>query len=124
GSTGNMTTGGNAAVYATRTQTAVGYFNCPTRRPAILYPTPSYVVTGCNNYTQAGIQHPGTQGEGDYAVSAEELHDHPYTGGASPQDNPITYAKVDPPNAYYLGPGGWFAWAPAGAHESRGVIYW
>jgi prepilin-type N-terminal cleavage/methylation domain-containing protein/prepilin-type processing-associated H-X9-DG protein len=124
GSTGNSTTGGNPAIYAARIQTAVSFFNCPTRRAAKLYPTPSYTMTGTCNFNYAGVPYPATQTEGDYAVNAEELHDHPYTGASSPQDSAITYAKVDPPNTYYVGPGGWFAYAPAGANESRGVVYY
>jgi prepilin-type N-terminal cleavage/methylation domain-containing protein/prepilin-type processing-associated H-X9-DG protein len=123
GATGSVSRGGDARVYAARTATAVGYYICPTRRKAIPYPTPSYVVTGVTNYNLAGISHPALQGESDYAANAEEGHDHPYTGGASPHDSQITYAVVDPPNTYYQGSAGWFAWAPYGAAESRGVIF-
>ena len=121
GARGDFRDGGNASVYAKRTSTAVGYYICPTRRKVQLYPTPSYVSS--TNYRIAGVPQPSPQGEGDYAVSAEEGHDHPYVGSSSLHDSVITYAVVDPPDTYYLGPSGWFATGPYGASESRGVVF-
>ena len=113
GARGDFTHGGDPRVYSARTSTAVGYYICPTRRKVRTYPTPSYLQT--SNYTLASVPQPSPQGEGDYAVNAEEGHDHPYVGNKSLQDSVITYAVVDPPDTYYQGPNGWLAtWPPVG----------
>ena len=120
GTTGNANTGGNASVYRARTMTAVAYYICPTRRKVQLYPTPGYVSSV--NYRHAGVPQPSPQGEGDYAVNAEEEHDHPYTNGPSWYTGNGTDNSDDLNSQWTTG--GWFAYAPGGASESRGVIYY
>ncbi len=112
GARGDFRNGGDAAKYASRTQTPIGYFICPTRRSVKLYPTQSYVRF--YNYSNAGVPQPSPQGEGDYAASAEELHGHPCIG-------PTSLAEGDS-DTWQRG------WFPRGQVTSavfaRGVVYY
>jgi prepilin-type N-terminal cleavage/methylation domain-containing protein/prepilin-type processing-associated H-X9-DG protein len=120
GARGDFKNGGDARVYRARTQTPVGFYICPTRRKVKLYPTPSGNVT--TNYSHAGVPLPAPQAEGDYAVSAEEEHDHPFSWGPKWYTGNGVDNSDDPGNQWTVG--GWFTYAPAGAYESRGAVFY